>query len=77
MIISLILERQNNKVTFFQKSPAILIKNEDKPNSRHLSRVFSTKTSSLWKNCGFFGLFSGDKGDNIDYVDDQDYDQSQ
>ena len=27
---------------------------------------FQQQTSSLWKNCGFFGLFSGDKGDNTD-----------
>ena len=29
-------------------------------------RFFQQKTSSLWKNCGFFGLFSGDEGDNTD-----------
>ena len=28
--------------------------------------LFRQKTVSLWKNCGFFRLFSEDKGDNID-----------
>ena len=40
-------------------------------------RLFQQKTVSLWKKLWFFGLFSGDKGDNIhNYVDDQNYSQS-
>ena len=29
-------------------------------------RLFQQKTVSLWKKLWLFGLFSGDKGDNID-----------
>ena len=29
-------------------------------------RLFQQKTASLWKKLWLFGLFSGDKGDNID-----------
>ena len=29
-------------------------------------RYFQRKTVSLWKKLWLFGLFSGDKGDNID-----------
>ena len=29
-------------------------------------RLFHRKTVSLWKKLWLFGLFSGDKGDNID-----------
>ena len=29
-------------------------------------RLFQRKTVSLWKKLWLFGLFSGDKGDNID-----------
>ena len=29
-------------------------------------RLFQQKTVSLWKKVWLFGLFSGDKGDNID-----------
>ena len=40
----------------FQKSPAILTKNEDKPNSRYLWKVFSPKSclivEKLWFDCG-------------------------
>ena len=29
-------------------------------------RLFQQKTAPLWKKLSLFGLFSGDKGDNID-----------
>ena len=38
---------------------------------------FFNKNFFIVEKLWLFGLFSGDKGDNIDYVDDQDYDQSQ
>ena len=53
-------------MTIFQESPAIYTKNEDKPNSRYLSKVFSTKIFFIVEKLLLFGLFSGDKGDSID-----------
>ena len=44
----------------------ILTKNEDKPYSRFLSEAFSTKNCFIVEKFWLFGLFSGDKGDNID-----------
>ena len=39
---------------------------EDKPNSRYLSKLFSTTNVFTVENLWLFGMFSGDKGDNID-----------
>ena len=59
-------ERYNNKVAIFQKSLAILTENEDKPNSRYLSKVFPAKNFFTVENLWLFVLFSRDKGDNTD-----------
>ena len=56
-----IFGRYNNKVIIFQKLPAILTKNEDKPNSRYLLKVFSTKNCFTVENCGFLDCFLGTK----------------
>ena len=66
MISWSMFERYNNKITIFQNSLAILTKDEDKPNSRYLSKVFSTKNCFIVKNLWLFGLFSGNKGNKID-----------
>ena len=42
------------------------MKNEDKPNSRYLSKVFPAKNFFTVEKLWLFGLFSGDKGDNTD-----------
>ena len=50
----------------FQKKPGYFNKNEDNPNSRYLWKVFSTKNCLIVEELWLFGLFFGDKGDNID-----------
>ena len=47
--------------TVFKKNQAILTKNKDKPNSRHLPNVFQQKTVSLWKKFGLLDCFLGTK----------------
>ena len=44
---------------------AILTKNEDKPNSKYISKIFFNKRLLCGKKCDF-GMFSGGKGDYID-----------
>ena len=50
-------------MTIFQKkkTPAILTKNKDKPNSRHLSIVFQQKNCFTVKNLGFLDCILGTK----------------
>ena len=55
------LKHTTIKWQFFKKAQLFLLKNEDKPNSRYLSKVFQQKSSSLWKNCGFLDSFLGTK----------------
>ena len=37
-----------------------------KPNSKYISKAFQQKAIFSWEKCGFFSLFSEDKGDYID-----------
>ena len=43
-----------------------MTKNEDKPNSSYLSKIFPTTNFFIVKKLWLFGMFSGDKGHNID-----------
>ena len=54
------------KWQFFKRVRLFWPKTEDKPNSRYLSKVFSTKNWFIVEKLWLFGLNSGDKGDNID-----------
>ena len=61
-----IFERYTNKVTIFRKSSGYFdYKMRTNLTADTHGRSFQQKTVSLWKN-EVFGLFSGDKGDNID-----------
>ena len=60
MTFESISKRYNNKVTIFQKKPCY------SDYSKCLSKVFFNKRLLYCGKLWLFGLFSGDKGDNID-----------
>ena len=67
MIFKSIFERYNKKVAILKKKTFLFwLKNEDKPNGSYLSKVFSTTNFFIVIRLWLFGMFSGDKGDNID-----------
>ena len=58
------LFKSTAKVKMFSKSPAISLKGESRPDSRYISKPFSTKSVVfLGEGSRLSGLFSGDKGD--------------
>ena len=67
MIFKSIFERYNNKATIFQKSLATLTKNWGQTLTAYTYRMFlQQKNFFTVEKVWHFGLFSGDKGENID-----------
>ena len=68
IIFWLIFERYNNKVTIFREKKPVYFDKKMRTNltADTFGRFFRQKNCFIVEKLWLFGLFSGDKGDNID-----------